>query len=142
MAKRAFLFRSDDDRLDDLMDAIAGREHELASYDANIESYTEQIAAMNGVLPNEWPEELVKFKGRSNEQVFLIGLTGEQADVVSQLNHRERLKMLLFTEKAECRKSELAYGRCLSSLPTDEAVLQAAKDRYTARRAAMASGGE
>lgn len=139
MANRAFLFRSAEDQIDNLMDALVGREHELASYDANIENYTAQLAVMDAELPSEWPEELTKFKGLSNEQVFLMGAAGETAELVSQLNHRERLRMLLFTEKAECRKSEQSYNQCLSCLPKDEVVLQAAKDRCAARIAARNS---
>ncbi len=137
MPIRNFITRTEADEHDAVMDAIAGRENELASYDANVEGYTKQIAAMNAALPAEWPAELAKFKGKSNEQIFAMGASDADALLASQLNHRERVKLLLFTEQAERRKSEGSYAHCLSCLPTDPAKLQAAKDRYDIKKAAQ-----
>jgi len=133
---RNFMTRTEADEHDAVMDAVAGRENELASYDANVAGYEKQITAMNAALPAEWPAELAKYKGKSNEQIFAMGAADADADLASQLNHRERVRMLLFTEKAERRKSELAYNHAVSQLPADPAKLNAAKTRFEATKAA------
>ncbi len=43
---REFLTRTTNDDDDNIMNAIVNREQELAAYDANIDSYTEQLARM------------------------------------------------------------------------------------------------
>lgn len=134
---RNFITRSEDDEHDAVMDALHGRENELASYDANVEGYTKQIAAMDAELPAVWPEALLKFKGKSNEQIHAIGGSMEDMLLASKLNHRERVRMLLFTEQAERRKSEHAYNHCLDCLPKNPAKLEAAKQRHAAKRAAQ-----
>jgi hypothetical protein len=113
---RTFLTLTADDRDDALADAISSRERELASYDANIENYTSQLESL-AALPVEWPEELVRFRGKQNEQLLAMGATEAQAAAASPLNHRDRLRLLLTTENAECRKSELAYDSLLGLLP-------------------------
>lgn len=134
---RKFLTRSVQDEIDAVMDAVAGRENELASYDANIEAYTQQLATLDATLPIEWPADLLKYRGRSNEEIVCSGAVESEASTASQMNHRDRVRMLLFTEKAECRKSELAYCHCLECLPADAVELQAALDRYAAKAAAQ-----
>lgn len=141
---RKFLTRSVQDEIDAVMDAVAGRENELASYDANIEAYTQQLATLDATLPIEWPADLLKYRGRSNEEIVCSGAeivcsgaVESEASTASQMNHRDRVRMLLFTEKAECRKSELAYRHCLECLPADAVELQAALDRYAAKAAAQ-----
>lgn len=134
---REFLTRTEDDEHDATMDALHGRENELASYDANIEGYTQQLAVMDEKLPKTWPNELEKFKGKSNEQIYVIGGSMEDMLLASKLNYRDRVRMLLFTEQAECRKSEAAYEHCKCCLPKDEAILASAMDRHCAKRAAQ-----
>lgn len=128
---RNFLTLSNDDVDDKLIEAIAGREQELASYDANIEAYASMLADMDAELPAQWPSELLKFKGKSSEQIYAIGGTDEQMILASKLNHRDRIKMLHFTEQAEMRKSEAAYSKALKKLPAG-----AKRDAAIARRAA------
>lgn len=137
MPKRNFLTLNEDDEHDAIMDAVHGRENELRSYDANVEGYEKQLVAMNAELPADWPAELLKFKGKSNEQIHAIGGTMDNMLLASKLNHRERVKMLLFTEQAERRKSEHAYNHCLDCLPKDANKLKAAKDRHAVKRAAQ-----
>ena len=130
---RTFLTRNTADDHDSIIEAVAGRENELASYDRNVAGYEQQLATLNATLPNDWPAELVKFKGKANEQIAAIG--GSDADLLlaSQLNHRDRVKLLLFTEKAERSKSELAYNHALTLVPSNQAEKKAALDRYTAK---------
>lgn len=134
---RNFLTRTEDDEHDATMDALHGRENELASYDANVEGYTQQLAAMDAELPKVWPDGLAKYRGKSNEQIYAISGSTEDMLLASKLNHRERVRMLLFTEQAERRKSEAAYNHCKCCLPKDEVILAAAMDRHALKRAAQ-----
>lgn len=113
---RTFLTRNSKDADDHIVENIASREEELSAYDANIAIYTQQLASLTGV-PDKLPAELERFKGKTNEQIFALGATSEEATAASMFNHRERIKLLLFTEQAECKKSELAYAALLSALP-------------------------
>lgn len=113
---RSFLTRSANDDDDHLAENIASREQELSCYYTNIQSYTEQIAAMSD-LPDELEGDLAKFKGKQAEQIQTMGATPEQLDVATRWNWRERLRVLIVTEKAECSKSELAYDALLAALP-------------------------
>lgn len=113
---REFLTRSADDDDDHIAANIQSREQELACYYANIQSYTEQIAALSS-LPDSLPPEMQVYVGKSAEQLRPLGATDEQAELARQWNWRERLKVLLVTESAECSKSELAYDALLAQLP-------------------------
>lgn len=115
MAK-IFLTRNANDDDDHLAENIAGREKELSCYYTNIQSYTDQIAAMSD-LPDDLEGDLAKFKGKQAEQIQTMGATQEQLDVATRWNWRERLRVLIVTEKAECAKSELAYDALLAALP-------------------------
>ncbi len=75
---RAFLTRSNDDDDDHLMANIASREHELASYDANIAIYDDQLKSMSRI-PDAIPDGLLSFRGKTNEQIIAMGATDEQA---------------------------------------------------------------
>jgi len=113
---RTFLTRKADDDDDHLAENIASREHELSCYYTNIQSYAEQIAAMSD-LPDDLIDDLAKFKGKQAEQIQAMGATQEQIDVATRWNWRERLRVLIVTENAECAKSELAYDALLAALP-------------------------
>ena len=134
---RAFLTRSPADEHDAVVEAVAGRENELASYDSNVLGYQQQLATLNAALPAAWPAELTKFKGKASEQLAAIGGTDAELLLASQLNHRDRVKFLLFTEQAERAKTELAYQQCLSQLPPNPVDKKAALERYVAKVAAQ-----
>lgn len=129
---REFLTRTQNDDDDHIAANIASREAELAAYDANIVLYTQQLAALTDV-PETIPTELERFKGKANEQIFALGATAEEAASASDWNHRERIKLLLFTEQAECKKSELAYAALLDALP-EGARRTAALERLAAKK--------
>ena len=63
---RAFLTRTPTDEHDAVVEAVAGRENELASYDSNVLGYQQQLATLNAALPAAWPAELTKFKGKAS----------------------------------------------------------------------------
>lgn len=113
---RVFLTRDANDDDDHVAENISSREQELSCYYTNIQSYTEQIAAMSD-LPDDLVGDLAKFKGKQAEQIQAMGATAEQIDIATRWNWRERLRVLIVTEKAECSKSELAYDALLAALP-------------------------
>lgn len=113
---RVFLTRKADDDDDHLAENISSREQELSCYYTNIQSYTEQIAAMSD-LPDDLVDDLAKFKGKQAEQIQAMGATQKQIDIAVRWNWRERLRVLIVTERAECSKSELAYDALLAALP-------------------------
>ena len=115
---RAFLTRTPDDDDDLIMESIASREQELASYDANVTVYLDQIAALDAAgVPLEMPPALAHFKGMPNEEVLRAGVSEADATVISSVNHNCRVRLLLFTERAELKKSEMAYQALLNALP-------------------------
>ena len=128
---RPFLFIDQNGHDDEWAAGIDARERELASYDRNIESYTSQVASMKDV-PKDWPPEVVRFRGMTNEDIKRAGATDEEASLASQLNHRDRVELLLFTEKAEMRKSEAAYTAQLEQL-TDTSRRNGAVARHKAK---------
>lgn len=133
--ERNFITRKENDDHDAIVDAVAGRENELASYDTNIAAYTQQLIDMDTALPPTWVG-LERYEGKSAEQIFLIGGTSEEQLLASKLNHRTRVRLLLFTEQVERNKSEVAYAHCKSMLPTDDQKLTDALIRYEMKKAA------
>lgn len=113
---RSFLTRKADDDDDHLAEYIASREQELSCYYTNIQLYADQIAAMSD-LPDDLEGDLAKFKGKQAEQIQTMGATPEQLDIATRWSWRERLRVLIVTERAECSKSELAYDSLLAALP-------------------------
>lgn len=113
---RVFLTRDANDNDDHVAENIASREQELSCYYTNIQSYTQQIAAMSD-LPDDLVDDLAKFKGKQAETIQSMGATPEQLALATRWNWRERLRVLIVTEKAECAKSELAYDALLAALP-------------------------
>ena len=133
---RQFLTRSETDEHDAIIEAVAGRENELASYDANVDAYTQQLTAMDLALPATWIG-LEQYQGKSAEQIFAIGGTSAIQLLAAKMNHRERVRMLLFTENVERTKSEAAYSFSKSQLPVDPIKLNAGLARYAAKVAAQ-----
>lgn len=134
---REFLTRSQDHDDDLIMESIAAREQELASYDANVDVYASQIDVLtkDASFPNEMPAEMINLKGKTNEQIKAAGVSDEDALKASQINHLKRVETLHFTEQAERRKSELAYQSLLEMLP-EGPRRDAALARYQAKEAA------
>ena len=106
--------------------AIVGRELELYHYDLNITNYE----AMLLVLPQgDWPENLAQYQKMSAE-----GIPHDVHDDVINYQYRDRLSLLLKTEKAERNKTYLVYQALLSQLPEDqkEALIAAAHEKIQA----------
>ena len=121
---RAFLINDDDANDDELVAGIDAREKELATYDRNIDSFARQLAGMSN-LPEDWPPGIVMLRGMPNERIQALAATEADALLASMLNHRDRLRLLLFTETAEMRKSEKAYEAILSQFPDSPRRAQA-----------------
>lgn len=113
---RQFLTRMNDDDDDHLAANIASREQELACYDTNIAMFEAQLAALTGI-PDTLPAEMQALKGRTPEQVFAIGGETANTKAAAAWNHKERIKLLLFTEQQQRHISELAYNALLAALP-------------------------
>ena len=92
--------------------AIVGRELELYHYDLNITNYE----AMLLVLPQgDCPENLVQYQKMSAEEI-----PHDVHDDVINYQYRDRLSLLLKTERTERNKTNLVYQALLSQLPEDQ----------------------
>lgn len=77
------------------------REMEIYGYQLNIDNYN----AMLSVLPADaWPADLEAFKSIKTEDLP-HELTDEQVSQIADLQYRDRLRVLVRTEKAEQNKS-------------------------------------
>jgi hypothetical protein len=68
-------------------------------------------------LPDAWPDDIVKFRGKQVDQVLAMGATPEQAERAMWLSRRDRVRHLLFTEKLGGRQCELTYNVLLNQFP-------------------------
>jgi hypothetical protein len=106
-----------------IADAVVGREQELFSYDMNIVNYEIMLAD----LPEgEWPENLAQYKRSTLDQV-----PDQLDEIVNQYQYRDRIKMLLKTERLERSKSFKIYEALLSRIPEADrsSVIAAAQAR-------------
>ena len=110
-------------KLEAIADAVVGREQEIFSYDINITNYEAMLAA----LPQgEWPQLLVQYQRSTLDQV-----PDELDQTVSDYQYRDRIKLLLKTERLERSKAFKVYEALLSQLPEDqkETLIAAAHQR-------------
>ena len=88
---------------EELKQAIEQRETEVQGYQTNIDNY----ALMIDELPSEWPEDLVKFKGKEIADI-VQSITDEDSLIqVADLLFMDKLKITLWTERLEQRKAKL-----------------------------------
>jgi hypothetical protein len=110
-----------------IAEAIVAREQEIFYYDMNITNYT----ILTSTLPqDDWPANLVSYKQLPLEQV-----PDEFYDIVNEYQYRDRIKILLKTEKTERNKSVKIYETLLSRLPEENRaeIIAAAKLRIEER---------
>lgn len=108
-----------------IAEAIVGREQELFHYDLNISNYETMLAA----LPEgEWPENIIQYRTSTLDQV-----PDELDQTVTDYQYRDRLRLLVKTERLERSKSHKVYEALLSQLPEDqkESLIAAAQQRLT-----------
>lgn len=112
-----------------IAEAVVGREQELYHYDLNITNYTAMLSA----LPqDDWPENLVQYQRSTLDQV-----PDEYDQTVSDYQYRDRLKMLLKTERLERSKAFRIYEALLNQLPeeTRADLIAEAHSRLLAKQA-------
>ncbi len=108
-------------------DAIIGRETEMFSYDMNITNYEIMLEA----LPtDDWPENVEQYQRTSLDLV-----PDDLAQMVSEYQYRDRIRVLLKTEKLERSKAHRIYQALLSRIPEQDrvAVIAAAQERLAAQ---------
>jgi hypothetical protein len=108
---------------DAIADAIVGREAEIFSYDMNITNYEIMLEA----LPTDaWPENLTQYQRTSLDQV-----PDDLAVMVSDYQYRDRIRVLLKTERLERGKAHRIYQALLSRIPEQDraSVITAAQTR-------------
>jgi len=106
-----------------IADAIVGREAEIFSYDMNITNYEIMLEA----LPTDaWPENVAHYQRTSLDQV-----PDDLSVMVSEYQYRDRIRVLLKTEKLERGKAHRIYQALLSRIPEQDraAVIAAAYTR-------------
>jgi len=77
------------------------REMEIYGYQINIDNYTTMLAALPA---DNWPADLEAFRSIKTEDLP-HELTDDQVDQIGDYQYRDRLRVLVRTEKAEQNKS-------------------------------------
>ncbi len=123
---------SQEDQDDALAQAILSREREHHSYELNRINYEQMLADMAD-LPG-WPANLVKYRGTTGEQLAQA-LTGDDFTLVTRLQFRDRVKLLLATTLVEQAKTEAVYVALEKQLPEGArrtAAIERVQDRESA----------
>ena len=92
---------SDQEKLAALVMNSFHREMEIYGYQLNIDNYGAMLA---GLPADAWPADLEAFKLMKTEDLP-HELTDEQVAQIADLQYRDRLRVLVRTEKAEQNKS-------------------------------------
>lgn len=115
-----FLTLSADEQDDQLAEAIAGREREIAAYQLNEQNYQTMLDDPElADLPDRWPAHLSKYRTAKPHEVA-ERCSPNDAGLVSRLQFRDRIRVLIQTEAMERRKSEAVYRALLKRLPSGE----------------------
>jgi hypothetical protein len=85
----------------DMLDPIEARRNEVAAYDRNIAIYRAILAG----LPEEWPEDLAKYKNPSNTHSAVDNVPDDLVEQVAQLWYADELRHLIRTETVERTKA-------------------------------------
>lgn len=111
-------------------DAILAREDEVKHYQINIDNYTEILATFAD-LPATWPDLLVQYRGLTVAQIQMLDVDDDTFTLVSRLQHRDRIRSLLRSEKAEQAKSVTVLNALKNRIPAErlESALAAARQR-------------
>jgi lipopolysaccharide export LptBFGC system permease protein LptF len=110
-----------------IAEAVVGREQEIYHYDLNITNYEAMLLS----LPqDDWPENLVQYQRSTLDQV-----PDEHDQTVSDYQYRDRIKVLLKTERLERNKAFRIYEVLLNQLPEDqrETLITEAHQRILSR---------
>ena len=108
----SFYTISDQVKQNAIAEAIVGREMEIFSYDMNISNYEIVLSA----LPTgDWPEHLAQYQYSTLDKV-----PDEYDQLVSDYQYRDRIRLLLKTERLERNKAFKIFEALVSQLPADQ----------------------
>jgi hypothetical protein len=92
---------TDQEKLASLVMNSFHREMEIYGYQLNIDNYGAMLLALSS---EDWPAELAAFRAVKTEDLP-HELTDDQVAQIADLQYRDRLRVLVRTEKAEQNKS-------------------------------------
>ncbi|KAF0109743.1 MAG: hypothetical protein FD149_2778 [Rhodospirillaceae bacterium] len=114
---------------------LSGGEYEVFQYQLNIDHYTTRLASLPG---GDWPAELAQYKTTPSDQLPDT-LTDAQVQTISDFQYRDRLRILLRTEKIEQGKARRILAALKVHIPAnqyDTAIADAVARREAAVQAA------
>lgn len=129
-----YKYLTQDDQHDVVAQAIIQREKEHHNYELNRLNYLHMLEQLNKELPADFPEDLKKFRSLGSEQLADV-LSGDELDLASKLQFRDRVQMLLSTTIIEQTKVELVHAALEAALPKGD-LRTAAIERVQAKAAA------
>jgi hypothetical protein len=126
---------SDEQRENDLADAVVSRTHEVYAYDTNIANYRSMLET----LPSEWPAHLEQYR-QMEPHPAAVACPNEYLEELALVQQYDRVSALLSTEIVERTKAASILAALEGQIPAArrEAALTAAIAR---REAALAGAG-
>ena len=102
-----------EEKEDNKLACILGREKEINDYQTNIDNYTETLSQ----LPtDDWPEEIVQYKKLRAAEDIASKVPPSLVDLVSQYSLRDHVKFLKTTETLEQNKANIFYTGAIISV--------------------------
>lgn len=121
-----YRFINQDQQDDTVAHALISREHEHHNYELNKQNYEHVLKDLGTQgLPDDWPSELVKYKNIQGE-ALAKDVHGDTYDMVTKLQNRDRIRLLLkttITEQAKCEGIYNALSLQLSEGPRRDAAI-------------------
>jgi hypothetical protein len=118
----------DDEHQQNMIKHAYSREIEIYNYQVNIDNYN---AIMTTLPQDEWPENIIQWKFTPTDQLPFT-LSDQDVDIIHDYQYRDRISVLLRTEKAEQTKSSRLRDALKLQITGDyTALLQAYKTSLT-----------
>jgi hypothetical protein len=118
-----------DEQDDVIAAAILSREREHHGYEVNCLNYRSALKLLEQYnLPDNYPEHLKQYKNTVGENLASAVIDLESYNLITQLQFRDRLRILLSTTLVEQFKTELIY-QALQERIIDPIRLEAAISR-------------
>lgn len=106
---------TEEEHLTNLANAVLSRKREMYSYNFNVVNYTKMLK----LLPiDEWPKEIIEYKGMKPEQV--LQYHSELFELWSQYSYRDRLRLLLMSEKEAHKQVKFVHDVLIDQIPVDQ----------------------
>jgi len=103
-----------EEKEDDRLAGILGREKEIEGYQLNIDNYTEVLKTLPA---DDWPESIKQYKVWGHDtQKLAENVPDADLSLVSDYAFRDRVIFLKKTEELEQRKSKLSYDGIIASV--------------------------